>query len=77
MFCKYEKRLYVCDMENAQVNTKQDLILSIAKIGKELTVNQFVDFGFNLIDTNEITTKEFKAIMHQALSHLQNTKTGA
>jgi hypothetical protein len=64
-------------MKNVQLNTKQDLISNIAKIGSELMVNQFVDAGFNLIDTNEITTEEFKAIMHEALAHLQNTKTGA
>jgi hypothetical protein len=64
-------------MENAQFNTKQDLTSNITNIGNGFTINEFVDAGFNLIDTNEITTEEFKAIMHEALAHLQNTKTGA
>lgn len=76
-FCKYKKVAYFRGMENVQINTKQDFISNITNVGNSLTINQFVDSGFNLIDTNEITTKEFKAIMHQALSHLQNTKTGA
>ena len=64
-------------MKNAQFNTKQDLTSNITNIGNGFTINEFVDAGFNLIDTNEITTEEFKAIMHEALAHLQNTKTGA
>jgi SUMO ligase MMS21 Smc5/6 complex component len=64
-------------MENIQLNTKQDLISSIAKIGSELTVNQFVDSAHSLFVDNDITQEDFISIMNQALEYLQNTKTGA
>jgi SUMO ligase MMS21 Smc5/6 complex component len=64
-------------MENIQLNTKQDLISSIAKIGSELTVNQFVDSAHGSFIDKDITQEDFVSIMNQALEYLQNTKTRA
>jgi hypothetical protein len=64
-------------MENAQLNTKQEFVANITNVGNALSVNQFVDAGFNLLNSNQITTEEFTSIMHEVLAHLQNTNKGA
>lgn len=76
-FCEYKKIVYICGMENAQLNTKQDLILSIAKIGNEITVNQFVDIAHGAFIDSQLTSEEFISIMNQALAHVKSIKTGS
>jgi hypothetical protein len=50
-------------------NTKQDLILSIAKIGNEISVNEFVKAVHTSFIEDEITQEEFMSIMNQAIAH--------
>jgi len=64
-------------MQNDKNNTKQDFISNITNVGNSLTINEFVDAGFNLMNTNEITTEEFESILHQLRLHLRTINKGA
>jgi hypothetical protein len=52
-------------------NTKQDLILSIAKIGNEISVNEFVKVVHTSFIEGDITHEEFMSIMNQAIALLR------
>ena len=64
-------------MKNAQLNTKEEFVANITNVGNTLSVNQFVDAGFNLLNINQIKSEEFTSIMYEVLAHLQNTNKGA
>ena len=63
-------------MKNAQLNTKQEFIANMTNVGNSLTINEFVDAGFDLLNTNEITKEEFQSILHELLLHLRSINKG-
>jgi hypothetical protein len=63
-------------MKNAQLNTKKEFIANIANVGNSLSINEFVDAGFNLLNTNEITKEEFQSVLHQLLLHFRDINKG-
>jgi hypothetical protein len=50
-------------MTHVQLDTKQDLISNIPNVGDTLTVNQFVDAAFHLLDTEQIDKKDLESIL--------------